>query len=61
MPWKVGKEAAIAGWLAGVLPSVTTEQPEKLDVLGIQITIKVDGEKTGGAMSVIEETCAPPR
>ena len=57
---KVGREAAIiAGWLAGVLPSVATEQPEKLDVLGIQITIKVDGEKTGGAMSVIEGLVPP--
>jgi quercetin dioxygenase-like cupin family protein len=36
-----------------------TEAPEKLTVLGSEITVKTDGARTGGAMAVVE-TAVPP-
>ncbi len=35
------------------------EEPEKLDVLGIQMTIKSDARKTGGVMALIESVVPP--
>lgn len=48
--------AFAAAWL---LASPAAIAQEKLNVLGIEMTIKLDAEKTGGAMAVIESVVAP--
>lgn len=50
--------ALAAAWLALAAPAAIA-QTEKLSVLGIEMTIKLDGEKTGGAMAVIESVVQP--
>ena len=50
--------ALAAAWLALAAPAAIA-QTEKLNVLGIEMTIKLDAEKTGGAMAVIESVVQP--
>jgi quercetin dioxygenase-like cupin family protein len=54
------KELAFAVIAISLAPHASaTEAPEKLTVLGSEITVKMDGAQTGGAMSVVE-TNVPP-
>ena len=45
--------------VAWVSHGSATEAPEKLTVLGSEMTVKTDGARTGGAMAVVE-TVVPP-
>ena len=50
--------ALIAACVTALCSSAAIAQ-EKLNVLGIEMTIKLDAEKTGGAMAVIESVVPP--
>lgn len=45
--------------IAGLYWPAAGQEPEKLRVLGLDMTIKIDGQKTGGAMTVLD-TIVPP-
>jgi quercetin dioxygenase-like cupin family protein len=51
--------ALAALWLTALASPAAAAEPETLNVLGIQMTIKLDAEKTGGAMTVIESVVQP--
>ena len=51
--------AFIIAWMTAFASPAAGAEAEKLDVLGIQMTIKTDGQKTGGVMAVIEAVVPP--
>lgn len=51
--------AFVAALMMGLAAGAAIAQPETLNVLGIEMTIKLDAEKTGGAMAVIESVVQP--
>ena len=57
---KMAPGFATAAMLAfGMTGSARAQEPERLNVLGTEMVIRVDGEKTGGAMAVVEATVPP--
>jgi len=51
--------AALATFTLGLPSALAAEELEKLNVLGTETIVKVDGRKTGGAMAVVETTVRP--
>ena len=46
--------AAVAAFAIALSCAARAEEPEKLNVLGTEMVLKIDGRKTGGAMAVAE-------
>ena len=60
MPAKLPRVPAAAAALAfGLTCSAIAQEQERLNVLGTEMLVKMDGEQTGGAMSVVEITVPP--
>jgi hypothetical protein len=51
--------AAVAAFTIAMCSPAVAQEPEKLNVLGTPMVLKIDGQKTGGAMAVVEETYPP--
>jgi quercetin dioxygenase-like cupin family protein len=49
-------QAAAVGLSLALCSPASAQEADKLNVLGTEMAIKVDGESTGGAMAVIEAT-----
>ena len=56
---KVMSLAAAAAVTFGLTGAARAQEPEKLNVLGTEMVLKIDGRKTGGAMAVVESTVKP--
>lgn len=49
----------LIAWMTGFASPGANAEAERLNVLGIEITIKTDGQKTGGAMALVEAVVPP--
>src|SRR3712207_8056587 len=51
--------AAVAAFTIALSCPALAQEPEKLSVLGTEMLLKADGQKTGGAVAVVEATVPP--